>query len=99
MLVKFGHHQTIFPSAYVPYLQTFDSRIVDGTGTNLEELETVIDQGQPILMYHTSLGQNLHVKRLNLITTRQLVSNIHVTLLIGYDDTHYYYIDPLWSHF
>ena len=70
LLVKFGHHQTIFPSAYVPYLQTFDSRIVDGTGTNLEELETVIDQGQPILMYHTSLGQNLHVKRLNLITTR-----------------------------
>ena len=70
LLVKFGHHQTIFPSAYVPYLQTFDSRIVDGTGTNLEELETVIDRGQPILMYHTSLGQNLHVKRLNLITTR-----------------------------
>ena len=57
LLVKFGHHQTIFPSAYVPYLQTFDSRIVDGTGTNLEELETVIDQGQPVLMYHTSLGQ------------------------------------------
>ena len=21
-----------------------------------------------------------------------------MTLLIGYDDTHYYYIDPLWSH-
>ena len=28
----------------------------------------------------------------------KLVSNIHVTLLIGYDDDHYYYIDPLWSH-
>ncbi|MDI1801535.1 hypothetical protein QI487_22600, partial [Staphylococcus aureus] len=26
------------------------------------------------------------------------VSNIHVTLLIGYDDYYYYYIDPLWSH-
>ncbi len=28
----------------------------------------------------------------------KLVSNIHVTLLIGYDDDHYYYIDPLLSH-
>ncbi|TGU96503.1 hypothetical protein EN816_39710, partial [Mesorhizobium sp. M8A.F.Ca.ET.173.01.1.1] len=28
----------------------------------------------------------------------QLVSNIHVTVLIGYDDNHYYYIDPLWSN-
>ena len=27
----------------------------------------------------------------------RLVSNIHVTLLIGYDDTYYYYIDPLWT--
>ncbi|WP_444812066.1 C39 family peptidase [Staphylococcus hominis] len=100
LLVKFGHHQTIFPSAHVPYLQTFDSRIVDGTGTNLEELETVIDQGQPILMYHTSLGQKPSRKTFKFDNhTRQLVSNIHVTLLIGYDDTHYYYIDPLWSHF
>ena len=29
---------------------------------------------------------------------KELVSNIHVTLLIGYDDKYYYYIDPLWSH-
>lgn len=27
----------------------------------------------------------------------QLVSNIHVTVLIGYDEHHYYYIDLLWS--
>ena len=29
----------------------------------------------------------------------KIVSNIHTTVLVGYDDTHYSYIDPLWSHF
>ena len=57
LLVKLGHHQTIFPNAYVPYLQTIDSRIVDGTGTELTSLEAVIDSGQPVIMYHTSLGR------------------------------------------
>ena len=30
-------------------------------------------------------------------TKEQLTSNIHTTVLIGYDDQYYYYIDPLWS--
>lgn len=99
LLIKFGHHQTIFPDAYVPYLQTFDDRFVDGTGTDLTELEDIIDQGQPIIMYHTSLGDAPSRKKFKFDnTTTELVSNIHVTLLIGYDEDYYYYIDPLWSH-
>ena len=98
-LVKFGHHQTIFPDAYVPYLQTIDSRIVDGTGTDLTSLESVIDKGQPIILYHTSLGQKPHRRHFKLDNQpTELVSNIHITLLIGYDENHYYFIDPLWSH-
>lgn len=99
LLVKLGHHQTIFPNAYVPYLQTIDSRIVDGTGTELTSLEAVIDSGQPVIMYHTSLGRKPFRKHFTFDDRKkELVSNIHVTLLIGYDDKYYYYIDPLWSH-
>ena len=89
------HHQTIFPDAYVPYLQTIDSRIVDGTGTDLTSLETVIDSGQPVIMYHTSLGRKPFRKHFTFDDhEKALVSNIHVTLLIGYDDKYYYYMIP-----
>lgn len=94
LLVKLGHHQTIFPNAYVPYLQTIDSRIVDGTGTELTSLEAVIDSGQPVIMYHTSLGVNHSGNISHLMIVKELVSNIHVTLLIGYDDKYYYYMYP-----
>ncbi|MGT0197755.1 C39 family peptidase [Staphylococcus aureus] len=30
--------------------------IVDGTGKSLEDLKGIIDQGQPVLIYHTNLG-------------------------------------------
>ena len=98
LLVKFGYHQTIFPEAFAPFLQQYDQRVVNGTGTSLEQLELIINRGQPVIIYHTSLGTRpLHrVFHLDDQPTR-LVSNIHVTLLIGYDETHYYYIDPLWT--
>lgn len=99
LLVKFGYHQTIFPEAYVPFLQKYNSRIVDGTGTSLAELENIIDQQQPIVIYHTSLGARPMRRSFKFDGRKiRLVSNIHVTLLIGYDDKYYYYIDPLWSH-
>ena len=96
--MKLGYHQTIFPAAFVPFLKQYDNRVKDGSGSSLKQLERVIDQGQPVIIYHTSLGARpFHsVFRLDNKPTR-LVSNIHVTLLIGYDDTYYYYIDPLWT--
>ena len=98
LLVKLGYHQTIFPAAFVPFLKQYDNRVKDGSGSSLKQLERIIDQGQPVIIYHTSLGARpFHrVFRLDNKPTR-LVSNIHVTLLIGYDDTYYYYIDPLWT--
>ncbi|MCI2947796.1 C39 family peptidase [Staphylococcus caledonicus] len=99
-LIKLGYHQTIFPDAYVPYLKTIDEHFVDGTGTDLKDLEAVIDAGQPVIMYHTSLGRKPFHRKFKFDNgAMRLVSNIHVTLLIGYDDDYYYYIDPLWSHF
>ncbi|MEX6498499.1 C39 family peptidase [Staphylococcus warneri] len=99
LLVKFGYHQTIFPEAYVPFLQKYNSHIIDGTGTSLAELEKIIDKRQPIVIYHTSLGARPMRRSFKFDGRKiRLVSNIHVTLLIGYDDQHYYYIDPLWSH-
>lgn len=97
--IKLGHHQTIFPEAFVPHLQQFDVRVINGTGTALSDLEAVIDEGQPVVIYHTSLGQK-PLRKIYHFDKKptEIVSNIHVTLLIGYDDDHYYYIDPLWSH-
>lgn len=98
-LVHFGVHQTIFPDAYVPYLQQYDDKIVDGTGTDLKDLEKLIDRNQPVLVYHTVFGQNPISRTFKIEQIkRRFVSNIHVVLLIGYDDAHYYYVDPLWMH-
>lgn len=97
--IKWGHHQTIFPSALVPYLQQYDSKLTDSTGHTLHELCSIIDQGQPIVIYHTVLGQRPFKRTFKLDNQHtRLVSNIHVTVLIGYDQHYYYYIDPFWSH-
>lgn len=56
LLVKLGYHQTIFPAAFVPFLKQYDNRVKDGSGSSLKQLERVIDQGQPVIIYHTSLG-------------------------------------------
>lgn len=99
LLVKFGYHQTIFPEAFVPFLQKYNSNVINGTGTSLAELEKIIDQQQPVVMYHTSLGAKPMRRSFKFDGYKiRLVSNIHVTLLIGYDKENYYYIDPLWSH-
>lgn len=98
--IKPNVHQTIFPQALVPYLKQYDEHIIDGTGQSLKNLEQVINSGQPVVIYHTHLG--VRPLRRTFKTSSGLknwVSNIHVTLLIGYDEYHYYFIDPLWMHF
>ena len=62
----------------------YNPNIVDGTGKSLEDLKGIIDQGQPVLIYHTNLGSKplLRVFRFDNKPAKQ-VSNIHVTLLIG----------------
>ncbi|MDG0819258.1 C39 family peptidase [Staphylococcus equorum] len=97
--IKRGHHQTIFPTALVPHLKQYDAHINDSTGQSLNDLCSIINQGQPVVIYHTVLGQRPEKRTFKLDNhPTQLVSNIHVTVLIGYDEHHYYYIDPLWSH-
>ncbi len=52
------------------------------------------------MIYHTVLGQKPIMRTFKFENRpTKIVSNIHTTVLVGYDDTHYYYIDPLWSHF
>ncbi|UTH13909.1 C39 family peptidase [Macrococcus equipercicus] len=100
LMIKPGVHQTIFPSALVPYLQQFDSAIIDGSGQPLSYLETVLDGGQPVMLYHTHLGVPPMRRRFKTSSgLKHWVSNIHVTVLIGYDDRYYYFIDPLWMQF
>ncbi|MGT2356955.1 hypothetical protein ACVPOS_04870 [Staphylococcus aureus] len=99
--MKLGnYHQTIFPEAYVPFLQKYNPNIVDGTGKSLEDLKVLSIKVNLLLIYHTNLGSKplLRVFRFDNKPAKQ-VSNIHVTLLIGYDDYYYYYLKlPLWSH-
>ncbi|MCU5745296.1 C39 family peptidase [Staphylococcus sp. SQ8-PEA] len=98
LIVKIGYHQTIFPQAFVPYLKRYNEAIQDGSGKSLEDLETLIERGQPVLIYNTVLGQKPQRKSFNFDGQKYTVtSNIHTTVLIGYDDDYYYYIDPLWS--
>lgn len=99
LLIKPKVHQTIFPRAFVPYLQQYDEQIIDGTGTPLSELEEVMQTGQPVILYHTHLGLRPSIKPFQTSDgIKHWVSNIHITLLVGYDDDFYYYIDPLWQH-
>lgn len=98
--IKLGHHQTIFPNAIVPYLNNYNANIVDGTGKSLTELTKIIDDGQPVVIYHTVLGQKPVSQTFTFDNApTKLVSNIHTTVLIGYDEDYYYYIDPLWLSF
>src|SRR5699024_12507964 len=98
--VKCGcYKQTITTTAIEPYSQSYDKRIVNSTGKSLASLCDVIDKGQPVIIYHTVLCQKPFSKTFKIENTHhQLVTNIHFTVLIGYDDNHYYYIDPLWSN-
>ncbi|CPN82345.1 putative lipoprotein [Staphylococcus aureus] len=53
-----------------------------------------------MLIYHTSLGQSPIWKTFKIgLKKENYVTNIHVTLLVGFDDDHYYYIDPLWKQY
>ncbi|PTI28420.1 MULTISPECIES: C39 family peptidase [Mammaliicoccus] len=99
-LIKFGYHQTIFPNVLALFLNKYDNDIVDGTGTELKDLEKIIESGHPVVIYHTTLGQS-PVKKMFKIGNKkkEFVTNIHVTLLIGFDEHYYYYIDPLWKQF
>lgn len=100
LMIKPGAHQTIFPNAFAPYLKQYDTRIKDGTGKSLAELERIIDAGQPVLIYHTVLGQKPQRRSFRVDgSKKEWVSNIHITLLIGYDQNNYFYIDPLWAQF
>ena len=87
-----------FPNVLATFLSGYDSEIVDGTGTELEELEHIIDKGHPVVIYHTTLGSK-PIRKIFKIGDKgkSYVTNIHVTLLIGYDEEYYYYIDPLWK--
>lgn len=96
--VKFGYHQTIFPNVLAKFLRQFDDDIVDGTGTELSELEKHIEKGHPVVIYHTTLGQSPIKKTFKIESKgKEYITNIHVTLLVGFDDNYYYYIDPLWK--
>ncbi|MCT1651894.1 C39 family peptidase [Staphylococcus saprophyticus] len=97
--IKLGYHQTIFPTALVPHLRRYSNHVVDSTGQSLTDLCHIIDQGQPVVIYHTVLGNRPYRRTYKLDNQpTKLVANIHVTVLVGYDAQHYYYIDPLWSH-
>lgn len=97
MFVKFGAHQTIFPEVFAEYLRNYDKNIFNGSGTEMKDLERVIDNGQPILLYHTIFKKNASIQRFKVEGKfKRYVSNIHITMLVGYDKTHYYIIDPLW---
>ena len=97
-IIKLGHHQTIFPTAFVPYLRRFTPQVKDSSGTSLTELEDVLKQGQPVVIYPTSRAKRPVKQRFKIDHHQeQLVSNIHITVLTGFDDTYYYYVDPLWA--
>ena len=59
-----GHHLFIklaiiikrYFQKHMYHFTKYNPNIVDGTGKSLEDLKGIIDQGQPVLIYHTNLG-------------------------------------------
>ena len=49
----------------------YNPNIVDGTGKSLEDLKGIIDQGQPVLIYHTNLGSKPLLRVSALITSQR----------------------------
>ena len=99
LFIKPRGHQTIFPNAIVPYLKQYSENIKNSTGNALHTLTKILDKGQPVVLYHTVLGQKPMTRTFKVdMKLINFVSNIHTTVLVGYDKDYYYYIDPLWSH-
>ncbi len=69
------------------------------TGTPLKELKSYIDRDIPVIMWGTQGMAPAHVSRTWEIVgtedTYTWISPNHCLLLIGYDDTGYYFNDPL----
>ena len=69
------------------------------TGTPLKELKSYIDRDIPVIMWGTQGMAPAHVSRTWEIVgtedTYTWISPNHCLLLVGYDDTGYYFNDPL----
>lgn len=96
----FNVHQTIFPKPLGQFLKSFDDKIVVRSKMTMKELEDVLDTKQPIIMLPTNNFKRPKYKTFQLSTgSFRTVSNIHAILLIGYDEQHYFYIDPILFQF
>lgn len=95
-LVKFGVHQTIFPKPLATFLKNYYDDFIDGTGLPLSKLEAVLDTGQPVIIYPVDRGQKPKLRTYRIgKESMTVVANIHAVLLIGYDNSYYYIIDPI----
>lgn len=72
--------------------------LVDDNHNTLEDLCAYIDQGIPVIIWATvGMTKNFEPKRWTTIngTSVEYNNKLHCLLLVGYDDTHYYFNDPL----
>lgn len=69
---------------------------VDITGTSFETLRRHLYEGRPVVIWATlRFGTPYHSTRFQLSDGAKPYSNLHCLVLTGYDETNYYFADPL----
>ncbi len=94
---SYGCMAPVIEKALISYFGT-NNRVKNTTGTSLKDLcRTYIDQGEPVLvwatigMIETTPGSTWYLKD---GTQYVWPNNEHCMVLVGYDDTRYYFNDP-----
>lgn len=96
-ILMFDRHQTVFPNVLVDYLKPYYAA-KDSTGQTIQQLEDALMHNHPVVLYATYMGTKPSIRTFTVEGKETpFVSNIHISLLVGVDDTHYYIIDSMWA--
>ncbi len=94
---SYGCFAPVIRQTLISYLGS-EERVVDTSGTDLSLLcEQYIDHGLPVIVWASSNMAALKKGKSWILpdgTTFTWPSGEHCLLLVGYDDTHYYFNDP-----
>lgn len=87
---------TIFPGKLTEFGRRY-GKVLDFTGANLNQIQSEVLAGNPVVVYMTMYYQKPFYRYYNVEgVTKRFLSNNHVVLLAGYDSikNNYYIVDP-----
>lgn len=100
---SFGCYAPVIQAALEKILPKDKYQIINETGSTVEQLVSrYIDQGMPVIFWACiNMREPITGPAWKLLDSGEIftwISNEHCLLLVGYDDSHYYFNDPYENH-